>query len=116
MDEEYIMMGMAAYGRTAYATEQIAKEYVESLSPPKFKENLHLGIREDFLKGTTFSDNDIAAAVQELTRQMIDYVIALSKQFSESNNLVYGGGVALNCNANTLLGNHYNNIWIMPNP
>jgi len=33
-----------------------------------------------------------------------------------SRNLVYGGGVALNCLANRLLGNFYENIWIMPNP
>jgi carbamoyltransferase len=29
---------------------------------------------------------------------------------------VYGGGVALNCLANRLLGDYYDNIWIMPNP
>jgi carbamoyltransferase len=33
-----------------------------------------------------------------------------------SKNLVYGGGVALNCLANRLLGDYYDNIWIMPNP
>ena len=33
-----------------------------------------------------------------------------------SKNLVYGGGVALNCVANRLLGDFYENIWIVPNP
>ena len=30
--------------------------------------------------------------------------------------IVYGGGVALNCLANRLLGDYFENIWIMPNP
>ncbi len=36
--------------------------------------------------------------------------------YGTSRNLVYGGGVALNCAANRLLGERFDKIWIMPNP
>jgi carbamoyltransferase len=39
-----------------------------------------------------------------------------AKWLGASKNLVYGGGVALNCLANRELGNFFENIWIMPNP
>lgn len=39
-----------------------------------------------------------------------------AKDFNWSNNLVYMGGVALNCLANRNLGDYFENIWIMPNP
>jgi hypothetical protein len=33
-----------------------------------------------------------------------------------SSNLVYMGGVALNCTANRMLGEYFDKIWIMPCP
>jgi carbamoyltransferase len=39
-----------------------------------------------------------------------------AKMFDFSSNLVYMGGVALNCLANRNLGDYFDNIWIMPNP
>jgi carbamoyltransferase len=39
-----------------------------------------------------------------------------AKRIGRSKNLVYGGGVALNCLANRLLGKYWHDIWIMPNP
>jgi carbamoyltransferase len=39
-----------------------------------------------------------------------------AKDFGWSNNLVYGGGVALNCGINRYLGDYFDNIWILPNP
>jgi carbamoyltransferase len=43
-------------------------------------------------------------------------VIRRARKLVDSDNLVYMGGVALNCVANARLGQIYNNIWIMPNP
>ena len=42
--------------------------------------------------------------------------MAKARYLGHSKNLVYGGGVALNCLANRLLGEYFQNIWIMPNP
>jgi carbamoyltransferase len=39
-----------------------------------------------------------------------------AQAFNWSTNLVYQGGVALNCLANRNLGEYFENIWIMPNP
>ena len=49
-------------------------------------------------------------------RVMGSPLMSKAKMLGGSKNLVYGGGVALNCLANRLLGEYYDNIWIMPNP
>jgi carbamoyltransferase len=113
LDEEYILMGMAAYGNTRPLRE-ISNTLVESFSDVTFKENLHIGVSDDFIKG---ADNmDIAHSSQVIAEQMIMAVISKARMLGTSKNLVYGGGVALNCLANRLLGEYYDNVWIIPNP
>jgi len=113
LDEEYILMGMAAYGDRKYATvmqeQLVAHEY-----DIRFRENLHIGLGDDFMSNT--SDMDIAAGAQELAEQLILNVMLRAKKFAWSPNLVYMGGVALNCAANSRIGNYFDKIWIMPNP
>lgn len=113
LDEEYILMGMAAYGDRRHAVPMqdrlIAHEY-----DIRFKENLHIGLDADFMPGT--GDIDIAAGAQELAEQLILNVMTRAKKFGWSDNLVYMGGVALNCAANSRIGNYFENIWIMPCP
>jgi carbamoyltransferase len=113
LDEEYILMGMVAYGRPHY-TKQIMDEYIERLNPPTFKYNLHVGVGE-FL-GDDANYENIATSTQEITEQMIYSIMSKARQLGTSKNLVYMGGVALNCLANRNLGNFFDNIWIMPNP
>jgi len=111
MDEEYILMGMAAYGKPNIKLEKIL---VASTSDLIFNYNLHKGIDPTFVQGA--NEYDVAASSQALVETLITSVIEKAKRLGHSNNLVYGGGVALNCSANRLLGKYYNNIWIMPNP
>ena len=114
MDEEYILMGMAAYGQPYHVTE-IMNELVNSDSSiTTFKQNLHTGVDKDFLKDA--DPMNIASSSQVLVERMITEVMGKARMLGRSRNLVYGGGVALNCVANRLLGNFYENIWIMPNP
>ena len=113
LDEEYILMGMAAYGNTAHLDE-MSSELVESYRDIIFRDNLHTGVSNDFLKGA--DDMSIATSTQLIAEQLIMNVISKARSLGGSKNLVYGGGVALNCLANRLLGNFYDNIWIMPNP
>ena len=40
----------------------------------------------------------------------------MAKKITNKNNLVFMGGCALNCSANTKLWGIFNDIWIMPNP
>jgi carbamoyltransferase len=114
MDEEYILMGMAAYGKPTYAN-RMASHYLSSLEDLEFKYNLHIGLEpNNFLDK---ADNmDIASSAQLVCETLVEKVMMKAKRLGSSNNLVYGGGVALNCLANRLLGKHFNKIWIMPNP
>ena len=114
LDEEYILMGMSAYGTPKYSAD-ILNEYIDSVSTQTFKQNMHMGVPDDFL-GEDANHYDIASSSQEIVEGLIYQVISYAKSITKSKNLVYGGGVALNCLANRKLGDYYDNIWIMPNP
>jgi carbamoyltransferase len=113
LDEEYILMGMAAYG-SSKPVDKMSSQLIESYKDITFKDNLHIGVSETFLEGVDIMD--IAHSTQLIVEQLIMNVISKAKMLGGSKNLVYSGGVALNCLANRLLGNCYDNIWIMPNP
>jgi carbamoyltransferase len=113
LDEEYILMGMAAYGNTE-PLKEMSKTLVESFKNITFKDNLQIGVPDNFLEGA--NEMSIATSAQLIAEQLITSVISKARSLGGSKNLVYGGGVALNCLANRLLGNFYDNIWIMPNP
>ena len=104
MDEEYITMGMAAWGQPKYVEECCAL----------LEDNLHAGIDPDWLWGS--ADEDIAASAQVVTEDLIYTIMRRARDFGWSSNLVYQGGVALNCLANRNLGEYFENIWIMPCP
>lgn len=113
MDEEYILMGMAAYGEPKYLKE-MSDELVEKFSTFEFKQNLHIGVNDDFLPNADHMD--IASSTQYLLEHFVKNIMSQARMIGKSRNLVYGGGVALNCLANRLLGDYFENIWIMPNP
>ena len=112
LDEEYILMGMAAYGEPLYNASM--KQLFSNFGGITLKDNLHIGVDDNFLKEA--DEMDIAASAQAVVEQLIEIVIKKAKKLGKSDNLVYGGGVALNCLANRLIGKYYENIWIMPNP
>jgi carbamoyltransferase len=113
LDEEYILMGMAAYGNTS-ALQEMSDTLIESYRDITFTDNLHIGVSKHFLEGA--NEMDIATSTQLITEQLISSVMSKARMIGSSRNLVYGGGVALNCLANRFLGNFFENIWIMPNP
>jgi carbamoyltransferase len=113
MEEEYITMGMAAYGSnlgTAYLMDQVVTDRDEI----EFYKNLHIGFDDTETIG--LGNEDFAAAAQGVTEYLIMNVIRRARRLVNSDNLVYMGGVALNCVANSRLGEIYDKIWIMPNP
>ena len=113
LDEEYILMGMAAYGVNKF--ENLMKHrLIENEWDLTFKENLHVGVDDTFIN--TEDMMSIARSAQALVENLIYNVMRRAKDFGWSNNLVYMGGVALNCSANRNLGDYFDNIWIMPNP
>lgn len=112
LDEEYILMGMAAYGQPHY--KGYMKELFSNFDDIIVKDNMHVGVEMNFLEGADHMD--IASSAQFTVEQLIENVMKKAVELGSSDNLVYGGGVALNCLANRLLGKYYENIWIMPNP
>jgi len=112
-EEEYIMMGMSAYGVQGLG-DLLKARLVADEHKLIFKQNLHAGVDPEFMD---HEDNaDIAAMSQDLCENLIYNVMSRARDFKWSNNLVYMGGVALNCLANRNLGGYFDNIWIMPNP
>jgi carbamoyltransferase len=114
MDEEYITMGMAAYG-SSLGAGWMREQFVADVGTARFKKNLHIGFDEHELSFT--HDEDIAASAQELVEQLLDKIMFRARSITGCDNLVYMGGVALNCVANSrVLGRYFNRVWIMPAP
>jgi carbamoyltransferase len=113
LDEEYILMGMAAYGRPEWE-DHIKSILVDNEWDMTMKHNLHTGVSKDLLKSA--DQYDIAASAQAVVENLIYNIMRRARDFAWSSNLVYMGGVALNCSANRNLGDYFDNIWIMPNP
>jgi len=116
-EDEYILMGMAAYGDSRVYRHQIMHDFFESKTLPiKFKHNLHRGCnwwRPELNDDHNFN---IAAGTQWVYETIFDNILQWCKQNTNSKNLVIMGGCALNCSANHLAYNYFDNVWIMPNP
>jgi carbamoyltransferase len=111
--EEYIMMGMAAYGDYKKYYRKIDKYF------PKYDEqkyNFHRGIHDWGMTITEQDKFDIAAAVQLVYQQRLNDFMHMAYSLTGKKNLVFMGGCALNSSANTLLWNIFDMVWIMPNP
>ena len=111
-EEEYILMGMAAYGTPKYK-QKIYDEFVHQ-TPFKLKKNLHRGLSDWEPNADVM---DIAASIQAVTEECLAELWHRASKYG-SRNLVYAGGVALNCAANRVLANLglFDNVWIIPNP
>lgn len=111
--EEYIMMGMAAYGDPDKYLKKIV-EYFPSYSKQKY--NFHQGIHDWGMPITEQDRFDIAAAVQVVYQSRLMEFVGMAKKLTNKKNLVFMGGCALNSSANTSLWLLFDMIWIMPNP
>ena len=110
LDEEYILMGMAAY---ADYDANMYGDFLENAHDLQFRQNLHIGC-DEYRPGLT--DFEIAASAQYTLEQCLHHIMLRAEELDTTGNLVYMGGVALNCKANDLIGAYFKNIWIMPNP
>ena len=111
--EEYIMMGMAAYGDWKKYYKKI-DEYFPSISKQSY--NFHKGITDWAIPISEEDRFNIAASVQFVYEQRLNEFMRMAKDITGKNNLVFMGGCALNSSANTLLWNIFKDVWIMPNP
>jgi carbamoyltransferase len=117
LDEEYILMGMAGWGKDKWMHNHRLATWLGFGHPTiKSKYNMHIGLPTNIPASiANLSEFDFAAGAQDLTEALINRVIHKASRYGD-NNLVYMGGVALNCLANRQLGPKFDNIWIMPNP
>lgn len=130
-EDEYILMGMAAYGNPHRLIN--GKDLVEHIydglgiatndqsgaffTIVTFAENLHRGCKWLLPELTTEQDMfDLAAASQMVYEQILEEIIRTTKRLVPSDNLVIMGGCALNCSANSNITGRFDNVWIMPNP
>ena len=113
-EEEYILMGMSAWGKPLH-TEKLYNDFFDNNKVLSLKYNLHKGVGN---YGSKWEDFDVAASTQEVTENILKNIFLKAKEILPNcKNLVYMGGVALNCVANPkVLSSLYDNIWIMPNP
>ena len=114
-EDEYILMGMAAYGQV---NEKIKSELRRLLH-----HNLHRGCLGWDSKyypddGSEQWKFHIAANTQSVIEEEIQKIFLKAKELvPETDNCVYMGGVALNCVANSIIArDHYPKLWILPNP
>ena len=116
-EDEYILMGMDAWGNR---DERIKNRIYDDLV--KNNINLHRGCKWWDLDFYPDNDSeqwkfDIASNTQWVAEDEIMKVMSLAKQVvPESRNLVFMGGVALNCVANEKVAKEWDDVWIMPNP
>lgn len=116
-EEEYILMGMAAYGDPSRLKDRIKEDFFkDGPALVSLKANLHRGCKSwapDLIVNDIF---DIAAATQSVYEEYFDKILARAKKLTGSDNVVIMGGCALNCLANPIAYKHFKNVWIMPNP
>jgi carbamoyltransferase len=94
-EDEYITMGMAAFGDPKYDLEN------------QLWENNHQGVGNIYPNARP---EDLAASIQDLYERELLKLVELCPH----ENLVIMGGCALNCVANSKIKGK--NIWIMPSP
>lgn len=118
-EDEYILMGMAAYGDPDRLYHDIKADFVElgNKTLVKFKQNLHRGCLDWRTELTSEQDYfDIAAGTQAVYEDILRWTLSKAALMNNSRNLVLMGGCALNCSANSIGYDYFDNIWIMPNP
>jgi carbamoyltransferase len=133
-EEEFILMGWAASGHPN-RSEQLADSIFEELFHPlktydptvKLKKNLHRGMPSDidselnsmawrYWLNKVDDYADLARATQIIYERVFEHLLQCAKHLTGADNIVLAGGSTLNCQANTLAYNHFDNVYVSPNP
>ena len=113
MEDEYVLMGMAAYGSPTALHHDMRRDFIEDAVNIRMRDNLHIGVGD---WSPSSRSEDIAAAAQYITEDLLWRIHKMAKQMSGLDRVCYGGGVALNCKFNNLLHKIWRQAWICPNP
>lgn len=117
-EEEYIMMGLAAYGDPDEYRHLITEELIRPTKTWPYYQcrvNMHRGIR--WWHPEIDNTANLAAAAQAVFNDIMLRLSSHARGIHETN-LVLAGGCALNCVTNGELARKglWDRIWIMPNP
>jgi carbamoyltransferase len=116
-EEEYILMGLAAYGEPKFA-DLIRDELIEDTPPPEFRlrTNVHRGLL--WWHPEIDAHEHLAASVQAICETYLVGLTRWAQKRTGLRNIGIGGGVALNCVANARIARESGceRIWIFPNP
>ena len=109
LEDEYILMGMAAYGDPNRYYPLMRKLYEET--------NLHKGCRWWLPGEDEQMRYDMAAAAQKIYEEEFEELVYKTRKMLPHNkSLVIMGGCALNCVANNIALKYFDDVWIMPAP
>lgn len=116
-EEEYIVMGMAAYGRPCHV-DLLKKLFFSRFNPPSFalRHNPHRGLHRWLPAG--LEPADVAASAQVIWEE---YLVGTARWMHKKmgiRNLVIAGGGALNCMANDRIRQLglFDEIYVPANP
>lgn len=115
-EDEYILMGMAAYGDKWKYYQEMMDYFISNPETFKFKRNLHRGCLGWMDPLPVEESFDIAASTQFVYETLFRKALEKAKDLTGEDNLILMGGCALNCSANHIAHEYFKNIWIMPNP
>ena len=104
MEDEYITMGMAAYGKAYLTAYENNLKLVYDDQEIEFTDNFHTGLEDDYFVGSGLDKFDVAAGAQKVVEQLLRNIF--ERFATRQTNVVFMGGVALNCVANAMLEGH----------
>ena len=114
MEEEYILMGMAAYGMPNWYRD-VWSACVNEDHNQTWKINFHAGIPKGVLPD--IDESSLALSAQLIVERCLSTLMRqLASEYPDYDDCVFMGGVALNCVANSKIRDVWNRLWIMPNP
>lgn len=111
--EEHLLQKLAEQGDPQRFYYQIKENFKY---PMILKENMHRGIWWWDIEITDENKADIAAAVQQVFEEQVNWVMSRAYAETRCSNLVYMGGCAMNGQYNKRLYSMWDRVWSIPFP
>ncbi len=95
------------------------KKKIESYfsGPCELTKNLHCGVLDWNKEPKSRKDrSDVAAAVQEVFEDQVTEIMSMAKEWTQSRNLVFMGGCAMNTKVRKKMENMWDDIWTLYPP
>ena len=123
MQDEYIIMAMAAYGEEYDRPDPKFWEFIDSVPKlaPMFQGSSHIEhylfeYRYENKRVTTDTIQENRNLAKSIQKHYEYYLRMIIQRHTSHENLILMGGCALNCVANSKIASMKRNLWIMPNP